>query len=72
MQLSVRDLAKIFGVSENVVYRWVSNDHLPAEEINGQFRFNQAQVLEWATVRKLEMSPSFGLLMSTGRTERSR
>src|SRR2546427_155535 len=35
MQLNVRDLAQIFNVSENVVYRWISNDQLPAEEING-------------------------------------
>ena len=44
-------------VSEKTVYRWVTDDDLPAEQINGQYRFNRTELLEWATVRKMEVSP---------------
>jgi PTS system nitrogen regulatory IIA component len=50
-------VARILQVSENAVYRWVSDDHLPAEQVNGQYRFNRTELLEWATLRKLPISP---------------
>jgi PTS system nitrogen regulatory IIA component len=58
MQLTVRDLARIFKVSEAAVYRWMSEDDLPAEQVHGQYRFNRTEVLEWATLRKREVSPA--------------
>jgi PTS system nitrogen regulatory IIA component len=57
MQLTVRDVARLLRVSENAVYRWISDDHLPAEQVNGQYRFNRTELLEWATLRKLAISP---------------
>jgi PTS system nitrogen regulatory IIA component len=58
MQLTVRDVAKLLKVGENVVHHWVATDELPAAEINGQYRFNGAEVLEWATARKMAIEPS--------------
>jgi PTS system nitrogen regulatory IIA component len=58
MQLSVRDVARLMSVSEDLVYRWVSDEALPAELVNDQYRFNRAQLLEWATLHKLPVSPS--------------
>jgi PTS system nitrogen regulatory IIA component len=57
MQLTVRELARVFKVNEGTVYRWVSEDDLPAEQVNGQHRFNRAEVLEWATLRKRPVPP---------------
>ncbi len=57
MQFSVRDVASILKVPEGTVYRWVNEDNLPATETNGQYRFNRAELLEWATVRRLDISP---------------
>ena len=59
MQLSVRDVARIFQVSEAAVYGWVRDGALPAEQINGQYRFNRSTLLEWATLRKMEVLPAF-------------
>jgi nitrogen PTS system EIIA component len=58
MQLTVRDVAKLLKVNENMVLRWVADNDLPATEINGQHRFNCAEVLEWATDRKMPFEPS--------------
>jgi nitrogen PTS system EIIA component len=59
MQLMLRDLAKALQVNENQVYRWIGEQQLPAEIINGQYYFNKTQVLEWATMRKIKIPPGF-------------
>jgi PTS system nitrogen regulatory IIA component len=65
MQLTVRQVAKYLKASEPEVYRWVGDQGLPAERIEGQYRFNRAEVLEWATLRKMEIAPEF-LQLSDG------
>ena len=59
MQLTVRDLAQMWKVNENTVYHWVTEDKLPAEMLDGQYRFNRTEVLEWATLRKMAIPPEF-------------
>jgi PTS system nitrogen regulatory IIA component len=57
MQLTVRDVAGLLKVSEKTVYRWVNQGVLPAYRVNDQYRFNRAELLEWATSRKMTVSP---------------
>lgn len=57
MQLVVRDVARLFNVSEKTVYRWIDQGILPAYRINDQYRFNRAELLEWATSRRMNVSP---------------
>lgn len=57
MQLSVKDIAGFFNVSEKTIYRWISERHLPANKVNHQYRFNRAELLEWATETKTCVSP---------------
>jgi len=52
MQLTVRDAAKLLAVSEKTIYRWINQGSLPAYRVNEQYRFNRAELLEWATARK--------------------
>jgi nitrogen PTS system EIIA component len=56
MQLTVRDVSDLFKVSEKTVYRWVNQGILPAYRVNEQYRFNRAELLEWATTRKMNVS----------------
>ena len=56
MQLGVRDVSKLLNVSEKTVYRWISQGVLPAYRVNEQYRFNRAELLEWATSRKMNVS----------------
>jgi nitrogen PTS system EIIA component len=55
--LTVRDVAGLLNVSEKTVYRWISQGTLPAYQIHEQYRFNRAELLEWATSRKIPVSP---------------
>jgi nitrogen PTS system EIIA component len=56
MDLSVRDSAQLLKVSEKTIYRWVKQGKLPAYRINEQYRFNRAELLEWATSQRLNVS----------------
>jgi PTS system nitrogen regulatory IIA component len=58
MQLTVRDAAAILNVTENTIYRWINEDNLPAHGINGQYRFSRAELLEWATLHRAQVSPN--------------
>jgi PTS system nitrogen regulatory IIA component len=56
MNLTVRDVAGLLKVSEKTVYRWIDQGVLPAYRVNEQYRFNRAELLEWATSRKMNVS----------------
>ena len=57
MQLTVRNVSELLNVSEKTVYRWVSERNLPGYRLSGQDRFNRAELLEWATGNKVNISP---------------
>jgi PTS system nitrogen regulatory IIA component len=57
MQLTVQDVAGLLKVSEKTVYRWINEQSLPGYRVSGQYRFNRAELLEWATSRKVHVSP---------------
>jgi PTS system nitrogen regulatory IIA component len=56
VQLGVRDVSKLLSVSEKTVYRWINQGVLPAYRVNEQYRFNRAELLEWATSRRMNVS----------------
>ena len=56
MQLTVRDVSTLLKVSEKTVYRWINQGILPAYRVNEQYRFNRAELLEWATARRMNVS----------------
>jgi PTS system nitrogen regulatory IIA component len=57
VNLTLPDVARLFGVTENTVRNWVGDDNLPCEIIDDRYRFNRAELLEWATIRRLDVSP---------------
>lgn len=56
MELSVRDSARLLKVSEKTIYRWVKLGKLPAYRVNEQYRFHRAELLEWATSQRINVS----------------
>ncbi len=57
MQLSVKDTAALLNVSEKTIYRWIKQEAIPFYRINEQFRFNRSELLDWATSRRIQVSP---------------
>ena len=56
MQLTVREVGTFLNVSEGTVLRWIKQRGLPTHQVNGQYRFNRAELLEWATAQKVKVS----------------
>lgn len=57
MQLTVKDAAKLLQVSERTIYRWISEGSIPSFRVHDQHRFNRVELLEWATSRRIPLSP---------------
>jgi nitrogen PTS system EIIA component len=57
MQIDVKEAARLLGVSEKTVYRWIRKGDLPSSRVNDIYRFNRAEILEWATARRVGVAP---------------
>ncbi len=57
MNTSVKEAAELLSVSEKTIYRWIKQEVLPVYRVNEQYRFNRAELLEWATSRRMGISP---------------
>ncbi len=68
MKLTVRDVSEMLNVSEKTVYRWLTDGKLPAYRMSGQYRFNRAEILGWATANKLNVP--VGALQETEHADR--
>ncbi|MBM4001178.1 MAG: helix-turn-helix domain-containing protein [Planctomycetes bacterium] len=58
MQLTVRQVADLFGVTESTVARWIRDDNLPVHDLKSQYRFDRAELLEWAATTHRRFSPA--------------
>jgi PTS system nitrogen regulatory IIA component len=56
MRLSVRQAARFLSVSESEVYRWVESGEIPCVVVKNQPLFGRAELLEWATARRIRVS----------------
>jgi len=57
VQLAIRDVSRFLNVAESTVTRWIKQRGLPAQHVGGQYRFNRAELLEWATANQIKVSP---------------
>ena len=56
MQLTVKEVAAMLNFSEKTIYRWIKKKNIPFYRINDQLRFNRAELLEWATSKRIPVS----------------
>jgi PTS system nitrogen regulatory IIA component len=56
LKVTVREAARLLDVSEKTVYRWIEQKKLPVHRVNDQYRFNRAELLEWATAHRVPLS----------------
>ncbi|GIW55623.1 MAG: MerR family transcriptional regulator [Nitrospiraceae bacterium] len=57
MQLTLQQVARLFHVSENTVTQWIQEENLPVHEIRSCYRFDRAELLEWAVATRRSFSP---------------
>jgi len=58
MQITIRQAAGYFGVSEDQVRRWIANRALPVHRANERLHLNAIEVWEWAVERGIPVSRS--------------
>src|SRR5512139_313927 len=58
MQLTSREAARLLGVAEPALERWIRDGDLAATRVNDQFRLNPTDLLEFAAARNLDVSPA--------------
>jgi len=59
MDLSIREVARLLGVTEQIVNRWLREKAIPVHRLHDQPRFNRVEIQEWAAARGLRISPDF-------------
>lgn len=59
MQLSVRDLTRLFNVTEQTVYQWIDEKGLPAHQVDGRQRFDKSELIAWAAANRVETAGDF-------------
>src|SRR5580704_9409894 len=55
MQFDLRDVARMLKVPETKVYHWINDEQLPVRQVNGKYSFDRAELLEWATLKRLSI-----------------
>ncbi len=58
MQLTSREAARLLGVPEPTLERWIRDGELAATRVNEQYRLNRIDLLEFASARNLDVSPA--------------
>jgi nitrogen PTS system EIIA component len=58
MQLNLKQAARFLDVSEEQLHDWIDEQAIPFSREGGLIRFNQAELLEWATARNLRTAQS--------------
>jgi nitrogen PTS system EIIA component len=57
MMIDIKEVSKFLAVSEKTIYRWIAKNEIPVYKIGGAYRFNRVELLEWATSKKMPVSP---------------
>lgn len=53
MLLTAHGAARLLGISERQIYRWVDDNEIPCRRVRDQLRFNPTDLLEWATTQMM-------------------
>jgi PTS system nitrogen regulatory IIA component len=56
MKLTQKDVAKMFGVSERTIERWIRDEGLPCKRVHDLQRFHRSELLEWAHQRGIHVA----------------
>lgn len=57
MELSFKDIVKIFAVGEETINDWIERKRMPCIKANEQYRFNYIELLDWAIEKKIRLTP---------------
>ena len=50
--LTVADVARLFGLKEKTIYRWVASRRIEVIRVGRRLRFDQGDIMRWIAARK--------------------
>ena len=53
MDLKLKDVADLLGISETTVRRWLAEGKIPAYRLNRQYRFSRTEIEDWLLQQRL-------------------
>lgn len=56
MPLLIKDIAGFFNVSERTIHNWIRLRRLPAHQVSHQYRFDPAELFQWAIMTGTQVS----------------
>jgi nitrogen PTS system EIIA component len=56
MNLKIKDLIELLGVSEKTIYRWLKEKKIPAYRIQNQYRFSRTEINEWLLANRISFT----------------
>jgi nitrogen PTS system EIIA component len=59
MKIGIRDASALLGTTEEKIRDWIEGRGLPAQRIEGEYRINRSELLEWAIANKLTLATGF-------------
>ncbi len=73
MDLKIKDVAELLGVSETTIRRWLADGIIPAYRLNHQFRFSREEIQNWVMScrmnRPAEEAPPQKISLNDEKTE---
>jgi PTS system nitrogen regulatory IIA component len=57
MLMKASDIATLLKIDEGQVLKWIKKEKLPATMVNGSYRINRVDLLEWATEHAIKVPP---------------
>ena len=73
MDLKIKDVAELSGVSETTIRRWLADGIIPAYRLNHQFRFSREEIQNWVMScrmnRPAEEAPPQKISLNDEKTE---
>lgn len=60
MQLTIIEAARLLKVSDDVIYKWIREDDLPASRFGDCYHLNRVKVIEWAHENRIPVAVENG------------
>ncbi|MEK6796717.1 MAG: PTS sugar transporter subunit IIA [Spirochaetota bacterium] len=62
MDLKLTDVARLLNLNTSAIHRYIRRKSIPAYRINHQYRFNRAEIVEWALNNRIPMNTALTAL----------
>lgn len=67
MNLNIKNVSELLGVSEKIIHQWIKEKKIPSYKIGYQYRFNKEELKNWILKKGLKVSSQIFGTEETGK-----